>query len=479
MKTSNPCKFEFYSKENDSGLVKAKVFILHEGVNRNKSNIDLEVIKKNMYTIINKPLLAYIEYSEDDAPIDFDGHNRKIVANDKGAYVQYLEKPLGIFSESCNPRIEQIDGVNHLVADCYLWDRYSNEALMLLEETDGKKQVSCEISVLESASLNNGILDILDFRLEGVTILGDNVRQGMNGTCGIELDFKDDTSFQEYFSELNAKIKEFEDKGSVEMSSKELLFGLGQIEVQRLISEQIKGYKYEYKDSYGSTYNFRKYFMIDLDLTDNVAIVQDDEDCTIKGIPFKIANENSVELDMENISNYVSVWKKADKEEEVLVYSNDNKEMLKEALEKEIQNFNEKDGVLKELQEELEKNKVEFEALSKENEELKEYKLNRIKEDELKALEEEVERITSVFSFKEEEIKDLKEKVFAKEMEIEMFEKELYALEGRKAIENKSKNKTKETKDALEVSYSLENDDEEAKKEQKRNLYGGLFKNLI
>ena len=133
-----PCNIKKFSDESYDGLVKAKVIIVHEGRNRNNSSFSVDAMEDAKETLKRRPLLAYIKRDEDGIAEDFDEHNyiQKIVQGDDGYEIQtyYLERPIGCFFDDCDPRYEEIDGVTHLVADCYIWEDYSNESLQLLDD---------------------------------------------------------------------------------------------------------------------------------------------------------------------------------------------------------------------------------------------------------------------------------------------------------------------------------------------------------
>lgn len=299
-----PCKISCYEEEAKFGLKKAKVTIMHEGTNRNNTNFSLKSIKKAEETIKNRPLLGYIERDEDGEAKDFTDHRRVFKITKDGVSVYYLEQPLGVFPESCNPRYEDIGGVTHFVADCYIWENYSNEALSLIEDTDGEKQVSMEIHLNEYEELDNGVTDITDFTFMAVTVLGDDVIQGMNGTCGLELfsNNEEDINLEEFTKDITTKIKEIE-RGESKMDKD--IFGLGANELARLVVESLD--KHTYIDTYwGEETEFRKYGFLDLDTEESVVITRDYQNRTIVGIPYSLDGE-SISLDLENASKYVSI----------------------------------------------------------------------------------------------------------------------------------------------------------------------------
>ena len=481
-----PCKIRCYEEEETKfGLKKAKVYIMHEGTNRNKTSFSKEAIKKAEETIKNRPLLAYIEVDEDGNAEDFSDHRMKLKRTKNGIEMYYLEKPIGVFPESCNPRYEEIGGVTHFVADCYIWEGYSNEALSLIDEADGEKQVSMEIAVLDSETTEDGITDITDFNFMAVTVLGDDIVQGMNGTCGLEM-FSNNSNIEEFTKEITSKIKEIEE-GENKMEKD--IYGLGSIELYRLVCESLSSYMYKETSCWGEEYEYKKYLLEDVDSEESVAIVYDCEQRSIFGIPFAL-EENKITLNMDDVSKYVSVWKKVENDVETLNFDLKDTQFTK-VLEDKIEQMNEEYSKVNEekekLQKQFEATKEELDTLQIENSELKEYKETKEKEEKQMALEKEVSEVVSEFDLVMEELEELTSKVYSEEISIDEFKRELFVLEGMKALEEKKKAKfTKKGNDKeenLKIEFSLKEkeikDKEQETKERKKQLYGGIFANQI
>ena len=483
MKNVNmPCKISCYEEESKFGLKKAKVIIMHEGTNRNNTHFSLESIKKAEETIKNRPLLGYIEKDENGKATDFTDHRREIKITKDGLDVYYLEQPLGVFPESCNPRYEEIGGVTHFVADCYIWENYSNEALSLIEESDGEKQVSMEIYLNDSEELENGVIDIKDFTFMAVTILGDDIIQGMNGTCGLELFTKNENqlNLEEFTKDITTKIQEIE-RGESEMNK--TIFGLGTGELVRLVIEALD--THTYTDTFwGDEMEFRKYGFVDLDTEESVVIVRDFLAETIIGIPYSLDGE-IVNLDIENADKYVSIWKKAEGETQTLNFENTQlKQMYTDKINKLEESYSKEVKEREDLETKHNETIAEFEQLKKEVEELRTYKSEKEKAEKLEALKTEVTDVVSEFEFKLEDLTELTEKVYSEEMTVDEFKKELFVMEGIKALEEKKKAKFSKAKedgesDDLAIKFNLEENAEADKIERKKQAYGGIFSKQI
>lgn len=195
-----PCSAKAYSLEDDSNLMKVKITVMHDGINYNGSKFTLQDMKRAEESVKNIPILGYVLRDTDGNLDDFDGHNMetRVKDSDKGFEIEtyYLEKPIGVVPESCNPRYEEIDGLNHLIVDGYIWKSYSNGSYKLIENSSFKG-VSMEIEVLDGHwnELEN-VYDITDYRYTGITVLGDMVEPAMGDTCKIQkysacADYKD------------------------------------------------------------------------------------------------------------------------------------------------------------------------------------------------------------------------------------------------------------------------------------------------
>ena len=185
-----PCSAKAYSLEDDSNLMKVKITVMHDGINYNGSKFTLQDMKRAEESVKNIPILGYVLRDTDGNLDDFDGHNMetRIKDGDKGFEIEtyYLEKPIGVVPESCNPRYEEIDGLNHLIVDGYIWKSYSNGSYKLIENSSFKG-VSMEIEVLDGNwnELEN-VYDITDYKYTGITVLGDMVEPAMGDTCKIQ-----------------------------------------------------------------------------------------------------------------------------------------------------------------------------------------------------------------------------------------------------------------------------------------------------
>lgn len=64
------------------------------------------------------------------------------------------------------------DGRTMLSVLAYVWKRYTGELLSFFKRDGGVKPVSVEMSVLDTKERPDGLLELLDYRFEGITVLG-------------------------------------------------------------------------------------------------------------------------------------------------------------------------------------------------------------------------------------------------------------------------------------------------------------------
>jgi hypothetical protein len=86
------------------------------------------------------------------------------------------EVPCGFVPESTTITSKKLeDGRTMLSAIAYVWKRYTGPLLSFFKRDGGKKPVSVEMSVYKTQSKEDGKTELLDFRYEGVTVLGSYV----------------------------------------------------------------------------------------------------------------------------------------------------------------------------------------------------------------------------------------------------------------------------------------------------------------
>lgn len=232
-------KSKYDESEDNKGLVPVTLKACHIGLNRNKSFISEDTMKKNMDTFKNRPILAHV-IELDDGSYDFHAHDVEF-DDDEQEVTTYIERPVGIIPESNDAHLEydESNDKTYLVTKGFIYETYAEKALEILEEKGGKTKVSVELAITDmSFNAKEKYLEIKDFYFDGVTLLGSEpdgqeIGEGMLG------------------SELS--LDDFSQKENVGFSQSDVDKLLGA--VQRL-SDSYKGLKKaNYNSKEGGTYN--------------------------------------------------------------------------------------------------------------------------------------------------------------------------------------------------------------------------------
>lgn len=162
----------------DNRFLRLKIYVMHTGRNLNNTYFDKNTVEQAKDTIKNIPVLAFVKENEDENE-DFSGHEIRISITNNGVQEKYLGRPIGIVPEQTNYRYEELDGKEFVVVNAYIWKKYANEALDILERDQVKRQ-SMEIRVLDAYD-DNGLYYITGYQYLGLTLLGDDYQEAMQG----------------------------------------------------------------------------------------------------------------------------------------------------------------------------------------------------------------------------------------------------------------------------------------------------------
>lgn len=193
----------FAQDTSKDGLVKAHLKAAHVGKNKNHSQITYSSMKKNLKSIKNRPILAYIHQ------LEIDGEQKKVFGwhamhEDDNGEVVYDEIPVGHVPTDAKPELvyDADKDKEYIETDVYLYEGYT-KAPEILMDADGQCPVSVEIDVYDfSYDAKEKILNIDDFVFKGITILGyyedgSTVEPAMEGANISLLNFNvDKTTFE-------------------------------------------------------------------------------------------------------------------------------------------------------------------------------------------------------------------------------------------------------------------------------------------
>lgn len=193
----------FAQDTSKDGLVKVHLKAAHVGKNKNHSQITYSSMKKNLKSIKNRPILAYIHQ------LEIDGEQKNVFGwhamhEDNNGEIVYDEIPVGHVPTDAKPELvyDADKDKEYIETDAYLYEGYT-KAPEILMDADGQCPVSVEIDVYDfSYDAKEKILNIDDFVFKGITILGyyedgSTVEPAMEGANISLLNFNvDKTTFE-------------------------------------------------------------------------------------------------------------------------------------------------------------------------------------------------------------------------------------------------------------------------------------------
>lgn len=142
-----------------SNFAVLKLDFFASGRNLHEMYVSEETLLRTAESIKNCPLVWKYDARLDD-----------IYTHDKD------EVPCGFVPENSPVESRKLeDGRTMLSVVAYVWKKYTGELLSIFKRDKGKKPVSVEMSVFDRKLLGNGLLELLDFKYEGITILGSYV----------------------------------------------------------------------------------------------------------------------------------------------------------------------------------------------------------------------------------------------------------------------------------------------------------------
>lgn len=214
-------------------FIKLRLRVCHEGKNPNQSYFEPENIEKAKDSLANIPILAHV-VEDSEGNLDFGGHDMTIEKNKIGDgddyRIIYLETPIGLVPETNNYAYEEHDGRNYVFCDAYVWRDYSNYAEDIIER-DKEIKLSMEIIVDGyEYDAKEKVLNIIDYRYQGITLLGKDHGTGMIDALATTETFSSDASkekllkmMEELKEELKEALSENEGGNEVDNDKKDVM----------------------------------------------------------------------------------------------------------------------------------------------------------------------------------------------------------------------------------------------------------------
>lgn len=202
------------NRDTSQGLLFTRLKVCHTLLNRNKTFISEENMKKAMPSLKYRPILGYI-HQLDNGEYDFHSHDMEIIVDENGKEkIKYKEQQIGTFTAD-EPFLEYDSEADktYVIANGVIPEEYTL-ASEIIKRKNGTK-VSCELCI-DSFSYNakEKYLELIDFYFLGCTALGcekdgSEIGEGMLGSRLDIMDFSMDNN-SVYFNiiEDNKKILE-------------------------------------------------------------------------------------------------------------------------------------------------------------------------------------------------------------------------------------------------------------------------------
>ena len=182
--------FNVIDDYSDNQLAIVEVYVCHDGNNHHNMPIDLSVIKKAKKTLKNKFLVAGFEGD------DFEGHEPD-------------EQIVGFFPESSEMKFVEKDGRTYLVAQAIMSKIYAKWAYdVFVDDEDNYRSVSMEITVLGTeVNDDDGLEHITKFVFNGVTLLGESHMPACEGANASIIKFSKENALKVYSKRLKNSDK--------------------------------------------------------------------------------------------------------------------------------------------------------------------------------------------------------------------------------------------------------------------------------
>ena len=181
--------FDVIDDYSDNQFAIAEIYVCHDGNNLHNMPIDLSVIKKAKKTLKNKFLVASFDGD------DFEGHEPD-------------ELIVGVFPESSEMKFVEKNGKTYLVAQAIISKVYAKWAYdVFVEDEDNKRAVSMEITVLGTELQDDGLEHITKFVFNGVTLLGESHMPACEGANASIIKFSKENALKVYSKRLKNSDK--------------------------------------------------------------------------------------------------------------------------------------------------------------------------------------------------------------------------------------------------------------------------------
>ncbi|MFD0587811.1 hypothetical protein ACFQZE_07335 [Paenibacillus sp. GCM10027627] len=231
--SSIPVHFEVNNEIEDTRFLKGKLWVMHTGLNPNRSAFEKSVIEASVHSLANIPIVGFIQANNVNE-LDFRGHEQRLVIDDNGVRIEYIGRPYGLVPESNNAQFEtklDSNGVerDYLTVEVLLWRKFP-ECIEIVER-DGTVNHSMELHPpsIEGSFDSNKVFQFSKFAFEALCLIGRDVPPAMVGSL-LEQYTKNTsqtTMFTELLTEFNAHFAKYQENNSSALSEKDVVENKG------------------------------------------------------------------------------------------------------------------------------------------------------------------------------------------------------------------------------------------------------------
>lgn len=177
--------------ENASnGNMVCKFVLCDFGVNLNNVRLNRSTIENWMGSIVNQPLVGKIVRGAIGEKEDFDGHRMRktYVKNELGNMVQVVTFDTDAYGTFTSIAIEEVDGVECLVATAEVWQRYPKTVQLIKDRiAAGTLHTSWEIEVSAFTVGEDGVKTIDEGTFTALAMLGQRVQPAYDSSRLLEV----------------------------------------------------------------------------------------------------------------------------------------------------------------------------------------------------------------------------------------------------------------------------------------------------
>lgn len=205
---------KYFDDESDDRFMSLRLKACHTLENLNGSGISEESMTQYMDTFHNCPILGSvkeIENPDGTKTYDFNGHDMEVIDDpfNKGEQrVHYIERVIGVVPSDSVLSLEKDEKSDKkfLYADGLIYVEHGNLAADILKQ---REEVACSVEIaVDEMSFNakDKIMNIEAFRFLGCTLLGADVKEGMQGSRAYTNYAAKEQGYEQQLIELLGKV---------------------------------------------------------------------------------------------------------------------------------------------------------------------------------------------------------------------------------------------------------------------------------